>query len=99
MLLRMFTVFDSKAEAFLPPFYLAAVGQAIRHFSDTASDPQHAFGRHPDDYTLFQIGTFDDQHASFDILESKISLGTALELLNPDRLPSEPPLLKEMKAG
>lgn len=86
MLLKMFTIYDSKAEAYLPPFYLSASGQAIRHFSDTASDPNHAFCKHPSDYTLFEVGIFDDQHASFKILDAKISHGTALELQ------TEPPL-------
>lgn len=98
MLLKIFTVYDCKAEAYLPPFYLSAVGQALRHFADTANDASHPFGKHPADYTLFQIGQFDDQHASISMLEAKISLGTALEAL--DLAPSEvqPSLLDKMKA-
>ncbi len=97
MLLKMFTVYDSKAEAYLPPFYLPAAGAAVRHFTDTASDPNHAFGRHPGDYTLFQVGVFDDQHASFSILDAHVNLGTALELRSAEQ--PDLPLLNEMKAG
>lgn len=98
MLLKMFTVYDSKAEAYLPPFYLAASGQAVRTFADTANDPNHAFGKHPSDYTLFEIGVFDDQHASFNILDAKISLGTAQENIPPHLSPitEKSPSLKEV---
>lgn len=97
MLLKIFTVYDCKAEAYLPPFYLSAVGQAYRHFADTASNAEHPFGKHPADYTLFQIGTFDDQHAGIAMLDAKISLGTALEALQLEE--TEPPLFNDLKVG
>lgn len=60
MKLHMFTVFDVKAKAYLPPFFLPQVGQAVRSFGDAIDDPAHAFAKHPEDYTLFLVGTFDD---------------------------------------
>lgn len=94
MLLKLFTVYDSKAEAYLPPFYLSTRGQAIRAFSDSVNDPNHAFNRHPADYTLFMIGEFDDQNASFNLDHAKTSLGLALEFkveahIPPSTLPLE----------
>lgn len=60
MTLSVFSVYDKKAEAFMQPFTYAAVGQAVRAFSDTVNDPKSAFYRHPADYDLYQLGTFDD---------------------------------------
>lgn len=60
MLLHMFTVFDVKAKAYLPPFFMPQVGQAVRSFGDAVSDETHAFHKHPEDYTLFIVGSFDD---------------------------------------
>jgi len=57
--LRCFSIHDAKAQAFLTPFFFATDGQAIRVFSDTVRDPNHAFGKHPEDYSLFRIGEFD----------------------------------------
>ena len=34
---------------------------AIRTFADCVNDPDHAFGKNPHDYTIFFIGTFDDE--------------------------------------
>lgn len=82
MIHRIFTVHDCKAEAYLPPFYFSTVGQAIRTFSDMVADPQHAFARHPEDYTLFQLGLYDDSTCSFDILPSPTAIGKAIEFIN-----------------
>lgn len=57
--LRAFSVFDAKAQAFLQPFFFASDGQAVRIFSDCVRDPSHAFGKHPEDYSLFRVGEFD----------------------------------------
>ncbi len=79
MIHQMFTVFDSKAEAYLPPFYMQTRGAAIRAFQDTVNDPNHAFNKHPADYTLFIIGEFDDSTAAFNIHDVRKSCGNALE--------------------
>ncbi len=59
----IFSIYDSGASAYLPPFVLPAAGMAERSFSDCVNDKSHAFSRHPADYTLFQIGTWDEQTA------------------------------------
>lgn len=58
MILNAYAVLDSKAEAFLPPFFLPNHQMALRAFQTAANDPSHAFSMHPDDYTLFHVGNF-----------------------------------------
>ncbi len=78
MLLKVYTVYDSKSEAYMQPFYTQTHGQAMRSFADTANDKQSTISRHAGDFTLFQIGEFDDENASFkDTLH--VNLGCALE--------------------
>lgn len=60
MILQIFSIFDQAAQAYLPPFFLPSKGLAIRGFSDTCNDPNSNINRHPADFTLFQIGTYDD---------------------------------------
>lgn len=79
MQIKMFTVYDSKAEAYLPPFYMQSTGQAVRSFEDTVNDTAHSMHKHASDYTLFEIGHYDDSTAQVDMLKTPISLGTALE--------------------
>lgn len=65
MVSKLFAVFDAKVGAYLPPFCAAAPGQAARMFGDAVRDGQSAFSKHPEDYTLFMLGTFDDGTGDF----------------------------------
>lgn len=82
MILKIFTVYDSKAEAFLQPFLFSSTGQALRAFADSVADSNHQFARHPEDFTLFELGTYDDNGAKFDLLDTPKSLGLALEYVS-----------------
>lgn len=77
-ILKIFSVYDSKAAAYLPPFFLPRTEQAERAFQQCAGDKKHQFGSFPEDYTLYEIGTFDDENA---ILSQSppVCLGTALK--------------------
>jgi len=79
MIQRVFTVYDSKAEAYLPPFYQPTVGQALRLFGDMCTDETHQFYRHPEDFTLFALGEYNDEKASFNLTATPVSLGLAVE--------------------
>ena len=81
MKLSVFAIFDSKAEAYASPFFMGAIGQAIRAFSDEASNDSSNIAKHPEDYTLFHLGTYDDATASFDLLPTPRSLGVAVEFV------------------
>lgn len=75
----MFTVYDQAAEAYLPPFYFGTNAQAKRAFAETVNQPGHSFFKHPQDYTLFNLGVFDDSTAKITQNPTPISMGTALE--------------------
>lgn len=60
MLVNAYTLYDSKALTYSPPFYATAHGQAVRLTMDIANDLNTTVGRHPADFTLFQIGMFND---------------------------------------
>ncbi len=67
MLFKVFTIYDEKAKAYLPPFTLPTTPMAVRSFADCVNNPEHAFGRHPQDFTLFDLGSFDDAKALFEV--------------------------------
>lgn len=76
-MIKIFTVYDEKAEAYLQPFYMKTTAEAQRAIADCANDENHNFCRHASDYTLFELGTFDESTANFD--HDKKSLGCVLE--------------------
>ncbi|QXP08637.1 MAG: nonstructural protein [Arizlama microvirus] len=80
MNLRMFSIYDIKAESFMTPFFFPANGQAVRAFSDLANDKNTLVGRHPSDYKLCYIGDFDDDSAEF-LPSGVISLGFATDFV------------------
>lgn len=76
--MKVFTVYDSKAEAFLPPFFTKTTAMAIRTFTSAATSTEHQFFQFGGDYTLFELGEFDERSAKFDMTDAPVNLGTAL---------------------
>lgn len=83
MIHRIFTVYDNAVEAYLRPFFAMTSGEAERIFRDTINDSASPFSRHPADYSLFEIGTYDDVSATI-VPDSPRSLGNALTFVNKD---------------
>ncbi len=76
----IFTIYDSKAEAFLPPFFMHQKGMAIRAFTDSVNNEQSQISLHPADYNLFHIGEFDDNSAEITIT-TKTPMGNGIEFV------------------
>ncbi len=82
MKLILFSIYDSKAQAYFPPFCLHNPQMALRQFSDMVNDPETRISKHPEDYTLFQIGEFHDSNAKINISkDSPKSLSNGIQLL------------------
>lgn len=58
----MFSIYDKAIEAYMRPFMAQAEGQATRMFQDIVCDEQSDLFKHPEDYSLFKIGSFDDNN-------------------------------------
>ncbi len=79
MKIRCFSVFDSKANAYLMPFFYPETAMAIRAFSDMVNSDETPFGKHPGDYTLFEYGVWDDSKCHVECYTSALSVGNGLE--------------------
>lgn len=60
-----FSVYDSKSEKYLPPFIASTPGVAERIFGDMVASEGHPFNKHPEDYTLYKLGTWEETTAEF----------------------------------
>lgn len=80
MRLNIYTIFDVASGTYKRPFCAQADGEVLRVFKDMALNKDHEIGAHPEDYTLWRIGTFDDNKAQL-VPEDKECLGTALEMV------------------
>lgn len=57
-LMKLCSVHDSKADAWMNPMCFQALGQAVRSFQDAVNDKSSDIGRHPEDYALYHICDF-----------------------------------------
>jgi len=77
---KLFSVFDSKAKAWLPPFVAPNAAVAIRSFEAAANQAGHDFNRFAPDFVLFEIGAWSESEGQVqDVV--KVSLGVAVEFL------------------
>lgn len=83
MVLQIVAVRDRAIGAFGQPNFVVSVGGATRSFSDEVNraDPQNAINRHADDFEFYHLGSYDDQHATFDLFEKPRMIAVAKDLL------------------
>lgn len=81
MITKLFSVYDSKAQIFHRPLHALTKGEALRTFIDECKRPESQLCLHPEDYSLFELGWFDDASGKLAHLDAPFCLGTALELV------------------
>lgn len=79
MILKVYSIYDSKAEAYVRPFFAPTKGLALRSVLAALQDPNHDLSKYPADYTLFELGEWDDQTGLFTPHNTKQNLGVMLE--------------------
>ena len=84
MKLNAYTIYDVASGIYMRPFFSQADGQAVRGFKDIATDADHEIGKHPEDYTLYRIGNFNDTTGKM-AGEELEKLATALEMVSDSR--------------
>lgn len=77
----LFAIYDSKAKAYQRPFTMINEEVAVRAIQDALTEPTCDFAKYPSDYTLFKIGTYDEQTS--EIKPEKTSIGCLVEFLPP----------------
>lgn len=88
MVYMMYSVLDTKSGLYNLPFSAVARGAALRVFGDVCNDPKTSIHAHPEDYNLFEIGTFDDATGEMKA-EPLVALGNASSFIihRPETVP------------
>ncbi len=84
MKLNIYSIFDTATGLYSRPYFTQSDAEAMRAFEDLAIDAKHPVGSHPEDYSLFRLGTFDDNHGKMTNEENEC-LVTALETISKTR--------------
>lgn len=81
MLKGLYSLYDSKTETYSAPFSHNTRGDAIRAFTDAvnSSDARSLLVAHPEDFTLFYIGDFNDTDGVLESSSSKVAIGNGLD--------------------
>lgn len=56
--LLLYTIYDSTANKYFPPFADENNASAIRQFGDLLQDPQSRLNKHAGDYHLYRVGRY-----------------------------------------
>lgn len=83
MVLKVFSVFDTKLSTYMTPFFQTHAGQAERMFSQIVNDnsaKDNMLAAHPEDFTLFEMGSVDLSSGRLDSLSTPHSIATALSV-------------------
>lgn len=65
MEMQVFAVYDKKSELHNLPFFMQTTGEALRAFMDLARDEKTVLFRHPEDFKLVRLGTYDNKLGKF----------------------------------
>lgn len=80
MLLYVMAAFDKKAAAFMQPFYASRPEVGLRSFQEAANIEDHQVCKHPEDFSLFQLGTWDDNTGLFQLYPTPKHVAEAINL-------------------
>lgn len=95
MKLKVYSIYDKAAKAYNTPFFMHNKALAIRAFEDNVNaQEENNISKHPEHFSLFCLGEYDDTKGQFELLEQPEMEATALELIKPTQ---ETDLLKAIK--
>lgn len=84
MVLIVVGIRDTAVDAFMRPWFVPSTGMAIRSFQDEVRNAESPMAKHPADYTLFQLGSFDEDSGKFENLDSPRQLVRGLDVAKED---------------
>lgn len=78
----IFAVYDSKAQAYSNPHTFTTRGIAARNWEASVVDEKSPYNKYPEDFTFFELGSYDTESGMLLPLKTPVSMGTALEVLS-----------------
>ncbi len=81
---NVYSIYDLAAGLYSRPIFCQSDAEALRMFNDLSVDVEHPVGKHPEDYSIFRLGIFDDIKGTL-VDEDNQCLSTALEAVSQSR--------------
>ena len=80
MLLKLFSIRDSKGEIYNTPFFNRTAGEAERNFKNLVNDEKSQISKYPEDYDLYYLGEYDDLNGKIKSLDTPSHIAKAVNL-------------------
>lgn len=77
--MKIFTVYDFKVRHFLPPQFYRNAGEALRAFQLSCENQESQFNKFPKDFTLYEIGEWNDETGEILMLDKHKPLSSAYD--------------------
>lgn len=81
------SVKDRAMDAYARPFFVPTTQMALRSFADEVNRQaeDNPMNKHPKDYELYQLGTFDDETGRFENLEQPQRIARAEDVIKENK--------------
>lgn len=79
--MKIFAMYDTKAQHYLQPFPETSTIAALRGFEVAVNEGKSTFARFPDDFCLMELADFDQESGKITPLISPNNLGSARTVL------------------
>lgn len=77
--LTVFAIYDSKSEGWSRPVYSRNRATVQRELRDVLSQGQTPYALHPEDYTLFEVGTWSEVNPQISYHQAPEPLGVLIQ--------------------
>ena len=77
----MYSIYDQCAEVHNTPVPALNVGPVLREFTDLANNPNDPIGKHPEHYSLWELGEFDNSAGKLIPHDNKVHCANAIDLV------------------
>lgn len=78
-MLKVYALKDIKGELYEAPFYVRTTAEAIRAFRKAYLTENSPVRLYPDDFALYELGTFNEETAGFNLKEAPVLICVASE--------------------
>lgn len=89
MIQKVFAIYDRKAACYGVPFFMGTDHMAVRAFSDLANDVKSTVNKHPEDYALYYIGSYNDNDGELksDELKCLVNASSLTKVIDVSQVP------------
>jgi len=88
MMLKIYSIRDSKAGVYNPPFFLLTHGEAERSFKELTRDANSMVHKYPEDYDLYFLGEYDKLSGAIMTMDTPQHIAKALSFAGTTQFPA-----------